>query len=240
MRTTLICNPQSGRGIDADGTAAALRDLGLDVVEIAHSPQEAAAEGVERIVVMGGDGTLAPAAALAQAEHEAPKGGLLTPNGGLMIWTLVIFLVLMAVLSRFAFGPITAAVAARERALEEALAAAQRDREEAARVLEEHRRQVERTNQEAQRWIAEGRAAGEGMRAEMLEETRRQQQEMLERARREIESEKQRAIAQLRAEAVDLALAGASKVIEKNLDDQGNRRIVEDFLASVGTRAAKG
>src|SRR4051794_6394135 len=71
MRVSLICNPQSGGGIDADGTAAALRDLGLDVVEIAHSPQEAAAEGVERIVVMGGDGTLAPAAALA-AERGVP------------------------------------------------------------------------------------------------------------------------------------------------------------------------
>jgi diacylglycerol kinase family enzyme len=67
MRTTLICNPQSGRGIDADGTAQALRGLGLDIVEIAHSPQEAQAEGVERIVVMGGDGTLAPAAELAAA-----------------------------------------------------------------------------------------------------------------------------------------------------------------------------
>ncbi len=71
MRTTLICNPQSGRGVDAGGTAAALRELGLDVVEIAHSPQEARAEGVERIVVMGGDGTLAPAAVLA-AERGVP------------------------------------------------------------------------------------------------------------------------------------------------------------------------
>ena len=71
MRTTLICNPQSGRGVDADGTAAALRELGLEVVEIAHSPQEAQADEVERIVVMGGDGTLAPAAALA-AERGVP------------------------------------------------------------------------------------------------------------------------------------------------------------------------
>ena len=67
----------------------------------------------------------------------------------------------------------------------------------------------------------------------MIEETRGQQQEMLERARREIEGEKQRAIADLRREAVDLAIAGASRVIEKNLDDASNRQIVEKFLASV-------
>src|SRR3954470_4885875 len=65
MRTTLICTPQSGRGIDADGTAAALRRLGLDVAEIADSPEEARAEGGERVGVVGGDGTLAPPAALA-------------------------------------------------------------------------------------------------------------------------------------------------------------------------------
>jgi F-type H+-transporting ATPase subunit b len=56
---------------------------------------------------------------------------------------------------------------------------------------------------------------------------------MLERARREIEGEKQRAIADLRREAVDLAIAGAGKVIEKNLDEVSNRRIVESFLSSI-------
>ena len=86
---------------------------------------------------------------------------------------------------------------------------------------------------EAQKLIVEGRMLGEKLRAEMIEETRGQQQEMLERARREIEAEKTRAIFELRREAVELAIAGASKVIEKNLDDQSNRKIVESFLASI-------
>ena len=67
----------------------------------------------------------------------------------------------------------------------------------------------------------------------MIEETRTQQQDMLERARREIDAEKVRAIAELRREAVDLAIAGASKVIEKNLDDDSNRKIVENFLSTI-------
>jgi F-type H+-transporting ATPase subunit b len=66
-----------------------------------------------------------------------------------------------------------------------------------------------------------------------MEETHQQQQQMLERARREIEQEKERAIADMRREAVDLAIAGASKVIERNLDDQSNRQIVESFLSSI-------
>ena len=164
---------------------------------------------------------------------EAAKGGLLTPSGGLMVWTLLIFLVLLFVLSRAAFKPMLAAVEAREKSLEEAIAHAQADREAAAKLLAEHTSQLENARNEAQKLIVEGRSVGEKIRGEMIEETRSQQQEMLERARREIEGEKQRAIADLRREAVDLAIAGASRVIEKNLDDESNRRIVEKFLASV-------
>ena len=167
-----------------------------------------------------------------EAAAEA-KEGLLTPHGGLMFWTLLIFLAVWFILAKYAFKPITAAVEAREKALEDAIAAAKTDREEAAKILAEHRRQIEAARGDAQKMIAEGRAVGDKLRAEMIEETRAQQQEMLERARREIEGEKVRAIAELRREAVDLAIAGASKVIEKNLDDESNRRIVESFLATI-------
>ena len=164
---------------------------------------------------------------------EAAKGGLLSPSGGLMFWTLIIFILLLVVLSRSAFKPMIAAVAAREKALEEAIAKAAADRDAAAKILAEHQAQLDNARSEAQKLIVEGRQVGEKIRAEMVEETRGQQQEMLERARREIDSEKQRAIADLRREAVDLAIAGAGKVIEKNLDDASNRKIVESFLASV-------
>ncbi len=164
---------------------------------------------------------------------EAAKGGLLTPSGGLMFWTLIIFVLLFFILSRYAFKPITAAVEAREKALEDAIAGAKADREAAAQLLADHRAQIDGARAEAQKMIVEGRQIGEKVRHDMIEETRVQQQDMLERARREIEGEKQRAIAELRREAVDLAIAGAGKVIEKNLDDASNRRIVESFLSSI-------
>jgi F-type H+-transporting ATPase subunit b len=168
-------------------------------------------------------------------EAAAPKGGLLTPSGGLMFWTLIIFVVLLFVLSRAAFKPMLAAVEAREKSLEDAIANAKADREAAAKLLAEHQAQLENARSEAQKLIVEGRSIGEKIRSDMVEETRGQQQEMLDRARREIESEKVRAIADLRREAVDLAIAGAGRVIEKNLDDASNRQIVEKFLASVPT-----
>jgi F-type H+-transporting ATPase subunit b len=161
------------------------------------------------------------------------KGGLLSINPGLIIWTLISFFALYVILHKYAFPPIIEAVRAREQALEEALAAAKREREEAAALLAQQRSQLDAARGEADKLILEGRSAGEKLRAIMLEETRTQQTEMLDRARREIENEKDRAIAELRREAVDLALAGASKVIERNLDSDANRKLVESFLGSL-------
>ncbi|HVE80315.1 MAG TPA: F0F1 ATP synthase subunit B [Gemmatimonadaceae bacterium] len=182
--------------------------------------------------------TLAAVPALAQ-EHGAERPNLLAPNTGLMFWTLIIFVILLVILSRAAFRPIIAAVEARERALEEAIEGARRDREAAAKALADQQAQIDTARAEAQRLIAEGRAVGEKVRAQMLEETRLQQQDLLERARRDIATERDRAIDQLRREAVDLAIAGASKVIERNLDDETNRALVEGFLASIATDGAK-
>jgi len=182
---------------------------------------------------------LAISASSAAAQEGGERVNILAPKAGLMIWTLIIFGLLFFVLRRYAFPPITAAVEAREQALNDAIEGAKRDRDEAARILAEQRAQIEAARTEAQRFIADGRAAGEKIRADMIEQTRQQQQELIDRARRDIEGERDRAIAELRREAVELAIAGAGKVIEKNLDDQSNRRLVEGFLASLATNSVK-
>jgi F-type H+-transporting ATPase subunit b len=178
------------------------------------------------------------AAAASAQEGQSSGGGLMSLQLNLMFWTLIIFVLLYFILSKFAFGPITAAVEAREKALEDAIAAAKRDREAAAELLAEHQSRIDSARGEAQTLIADGRATAEKMRADLLEQTRREQQDMLERARREIDTEKTRAIGELRREAVDLALAGASKVIEQNLESAKNRQLVESYLASIGSVAA--
>ena len=170
----------------------------------------------------------------APAQGEAGGGGLVSLHFNLMAWTLGIFVILFLILRRLAFGPITAAVEAREKALEAAIDAAKADREAAAKLLAEHQAQIDAARGEAQKLISDGRSVAEKMRGDLLEQTRREQQEMLERARREIDSETDRAIAQLRKEAVDLALAGASKVIEQNLESAKNRQLVESYLSSIG------
>jgi F-type H+-transporting ATPase subunit b len=175
--------------------------------------------------------------ALAAEGAEAAPRGLLSPAGGLMFWTMVIFLVLFFVLSKFAFKPILAAVQGREQALRDAIDKAAADRDAAAAELAEQKKQLDAARGEAQKIIADGRVMAEKMRSDLLDQTKAQQAEMLERAKRDIESEKNAAIADLRREAVDLALKGASKVIEKNLDDAQNRQLIENYLASVGSKS---
>jgi F-type H+-transporting ATPase subunit b len=183
------------------------------------------------LCVVAGLATLA--GSLQAQEAAPPSSNLLVPSGGLMIWTLVIFVIVMFVLSKFAFKPITAAVEAREHMLEQEIDQAKRDRSEAANLLAEQRKLLESAHGDAQRLIGEARGAGDRVRQQLLEQAHAQQQDMLERARKEIDDERLRAIADLRREAVDLAIVGAGKVIEKNLDDQTNRKLVEQFLTSL-------
>jgi F-type H+-transporting ATPase subunit b len=168
------------------------------------------------------------------AAAEGEKVNLLEPHAGLIFWTIVVFVSTMLILRKFAFGPIVSAVQAREQAITDAMAAAERDRNEAAKLLAEQKAAIEAARNEAQRYIAEGRATAESMRSEMLEQTRAQQAELLERARKEIDSEKAKAIDELRREAVDLAIAGAGKIISQKLDGDADRKLVEQYLASLG------
>jgi F-type H+-transporting ATPase subunit b len=176
---------------------------------------------------------------LAAQEAEAPKGGLLTPSGGLMLWTFVIFGTVLFILSKFAYPRILEAVEAREKALEDAIASAKKDREEAAALLAEHQKAIAATRDEAQKIIADARAAGEKVRTDVVEQAHREQQAMLERARTEINAEKERALAELRRQTVELAVRAASKVIERNLDVNANRAVVESFLASIEPMGTK-
>ena len=173
------------------------------------------------------------------ATAEAPPVNLLSPNGGLMFWTLVVFLLLFAILGKLVFPKITAAVEARERALEEAIEGAKRDREEAALALAEQLRQIETARVEAQKIIVEGRQTGEKLRAtDGRRDAPAAAADARARATRDRAGEGARDCRDAR-EAIELAIAGASKVIEKNLDDQANRKIVESFLASIPAREVK-
>jgi F-type H+-transporting ATPase subunit b len=165
----------------------------------------------------------APAAADAAAEHAAATP--FTINGGLIIWTLVVFGLLMFILARTAWPAILKQIDAADKA-----------NAEAQKILADYQAQVANAHAEAQEFVAQGRMAGEKLREELAAKGRQEQEELLERARREIALERDRALTELRREAVDLSLAAASKVIGRNLDSEADRRLVQDYLASIQTK----
>lgn len=187
---------------------------------------------------------VAPLMLLAATPAHAAEGGLLDINTGLMVWTVGIFLIVLAVLWRTAYPAILGAVEARERHIQELIESAQRDRAEAQTLLEEQRSERDSTRAQVHEMLAEGRAAGERLREEILADARREQQELIARTQRDIHQEMESALAELRTQTVDVAIAAAGKVVARSLDDADNRRLVAEYLSTVelhdGARARAG
>jgi F-type H+-transporting ATPase subunit b len=168
------------------------------------------------------------------AEHTVSPFDI---NTGLIFWTVLIFLLLMAILWKMAWPAILKSVEEREQKIQRQLDEAERARAEAAKLLEEQRRLAASSRAEAQEMLAKAKTLAQKEREALLAKARDEQDAMLERARREIDSEKDKAILALRKEAVDLSIAAASRLIEKNLDTAANKQLVLDYLKSIEQRA---
>ena len=178
-----------------------------------------------------------PAFLVAQEHAEEGEGGLFSINLGLSIWTVVIFVSLLIVLRRFAWGPILSAVEAREKGIQDALDEARSRQEEAEGLLEEHRKELTEARLQAQEILAQGRDAADRLRKEMDAKAREESELMLTRARAEIEREKDSAVDAIRKESVDLALAAASKLLHQKLDGEEDRRLVMEYLDGLPVRS---
>jgi F-type H+-transporting ATPase subunit b len=180
----------------------------------------------------------APLALAAQEAEGAKEPGMLDVNVGLTIWTIVVFLVLVAILGKLAWKPILDQAATRERKIQEALDEASRRQVEAAAMLEQHRAQLADARRQAQEIVNEGKAAGERLRKEIEEKARGEGQQLVERAKREIDREKDAALNEIRKESVDLALAAAGRLMQEKLDPQKDRQLVVGYLEQMAKQAA--
>jgi len=175
---------------------------------------------------------------LQEEAHEA-AGGPFSINPGLIIWTLVVFSILLVLLWRFAFPAILKSVEERERRIEKQLQDAERANAEAQRLLEEHRKQIAAARSEAQEILSKAKTVSQKERETLLAKAREEYDALLNRARKDIDAETEKAIQALRREAVELSIAAASRVIEANLDTEANRRLVTEFLESLGKAEKK-
>ncbi|MEN3281639.1 MAG: F-type H+-transporting ATPase subunit b [Solirubrobacteraceae bacterium] len=164
---------------------------------------------------------------------EESSNFLVSPDVGLMIWTLLAFLVALFVLRKYAWPAITAALDRRQRAIEESIETAERARADAAALLEEYRARLREARAQADEIVARARKAGEVHERETLEQAKARRNELLEQTRRDIEAETRRAIQEIRAEVADLTILATEKVTRKTLDADDQRRLVEEALGEL-------
>ena len=158
---------------------------------------------------------------------------LLDPHAGLIIWTIITFLVVLLVLKKFAWPHLLTALDEREKRISDAIATAEQARQEAEEVLREHQQKLAAADEEARQIVAEAREAGANVRQTIVSQAREEAERMLDQARTSIESEKRAAIAELRRETANLAVQAAGALIDANLDDEKNRGLVDDFIARI-------
>ena len=158
---------------------------------------------------------------------------MLDPNPGLIIWTVVTFVLLLIVLNKFAWKPLLKALHDRESSIRGTLEHAENAKAEAEKILEENRRQLAKAGEEAQKILADGRALGDKLKQDIVEQANVQSRRMAEQARLEIERDKESAIAQLRSEVASLALNAAGKILNETLDEKKHRALIDDSISKL-------
>lgn len=158
---------------------------------------------------------------------------LITPNVGLMIWTLLLFGISMYVLAKLAFPRISEALDRRQRAIEESIDTAERTKREADQLLAEYRERLHEARRQAEEIMSRARRAAEANEREAQEEAVEKREQMMEQTRRDIEAETRRAIQEIRREVADLTVMATEKVTRKTLTEDDQRRLLEDALSEL-------
>ena len=158
---------------------------------------------------------------------------LITPTTGLMIWTLVTFVIVLIVLRKFAFGPIQQLIDTRRQAIVSDLDAAQAAREEAQTSLAEYRQQLAEARKEANKIVEDARRVGDERRAAAVAELEAEKTRLMQQTREEIQSETRQALNAIKQQVADLALAATEKVVRAQLNEAEQRRLIDEALADV-------
>jgi F-type H+-transporting ATPase subunit b len=160
-------------------------------------------------------------------------GGIADINPGLTLWTGITFIVLLVVLRKFAWGPIVSMLDERERSIRDAIEQAKKERLEAERLLAEQKESLLRAQREASELAKRSQADMETLRADLTARARKEADDLVAGARLQIQEEKAKAVGEIRAMAADLAVEGAKRLIQLNLDDGKQRALVEEYLAQL-------
>ena len=181
-----------------------------------------------------------PVLAASEGGEEGGGSFLVTPDWGLMVWTLVAFGILLLILRKLALPAIAENLDKRQTAIEESIDHAERTKREADELLAEYRQRLTEARQQAEEIVAKARKAAESTERQGLEEARQTREELMAQTRRDIEAETRRAIQEIRNEVADLTVLATEKVTRKSLSEDDQRRLVEEALSELDFDALAG
>ena len=193
-----------------------------------------------------GDILFLAAEAAGGAEEESGGSFLVSPNVGLMIWTLLAFGVTLYLLNKLAFPRIAEALDRRRKAIEDSIEAAARSKKEADALLEEYRARLREAREQAEDITARARKAADSLQDQAKADASKQREELMAATRRDIEAETRRALDEIRKEVAGLTVIATEKVTRKSLTPDDHRRLIEealhevDFTALAGEKAGNG
>jgi F-type H+-transporting ATPase subunit b len=158
---------------------------------------------------------------------------LVQPDPGLFIWTIVTFLVLLALLAKFAWKPLLEALESRQERIRKSLEDADRARQELERLQQESAKIMQQARIEAESIVTQTRTDAERLREELKQKAKEEADNILRNAQQQIQLQTRQAIQQIRHEVADLAVLLASKLLERNLAKEDNARLIDDTLKQI-------
>jgi F-type H+-transporting ATPase subunit b len=173
-------------------------------------------------------------------EEESGGSFLVSPELGLMIWTLLLFGVTLLILNKLVFPRISEALDRRSKAIEDSIEHAERTKREADELLEEYRARLREAREQAEDITARARKAADSLQDQAKADATKQREELLAATRRDIEAETRRAIDEIRKEVADLTVIATEKITRKSLTPDDHRRLIEEALGEVDFSALSG
>jgi F-type H+-transporting ATPase subunit b len=161
------------------------------------------------------------------------NGSLLDVNPGLIIWTIVTFLILLFILKKVAWKPILSALDQREKDIKDSLEKAEKAKEDAQRILDENQANLAKAEEESKKIIEQSRSYAENLKEQMLKESKEQSKKIIEDAAEEIDRKKDSAFEELKDQVAKIAVNAAEKIMKQNLDVGKNKHIVDSYLKDV-------
>jgi len=171
-----------------------------------------------------------PALIAAASAEGGGGGGLADINFGLTLWTIVLFILFAAVLTKFGWGPLLKAVEDREKGIRDAVDGAQKANSDAQVLLGQHREALQQARRERDEMIKQAMADAQHMRTELMAQAKSESDQLVQRAKEQIEREKKSAIEQIRGQVADIAVAAAAKIVTSSLTPDAQKRLATEFI----------